>query len=288
MELIDWNNPNKSDIWENNVDYVMFIDENNSVSSVDIVKKKLFNSEEISPNENIFTVTGCIFNKTDYSNAKNEFDKLRKKYWNNGMYHNPKKNRYEQVCFHSEDIRGRKKAFHKDVITDDKYHEFITELDSTLAKLKYKIVSINIDIKSYLINSRYTEMNIYKIAFNFIIERFIYNMIKYSTGTIIFEARGKKEDKILLEHINKIINETGTEFLKSSSLKEKINGVYFNKKKNSNGHPYAGLEIADLSSYPIHRYVKFGTEGRDYKTIKSKLASYPNYIGRGLKIYPKK
>lgn len=91
-----------------------------------------------------------------------------------------------------------------------------------------------------------------------------------------------------MKHIDKIINQTGTEFIKSKELKKKIKGIYFNKKKNAKDHPYTGLEVADLSSYPIHRYVKFKTEGKDFNTIKFKINGYPKFHGKGLKIYPKK
>lgn len=266
----------------------MFIDENNSISSINVVAKKLFNNENITPNENIFTVTGCIFSNSDYIFARKKFNDLKLKYWKNGKYYNNKKDELETVCFHSEDIRGRKKAFHKECISDENYSNFIIDLDKVLKEINYKIISININLSNYLLFSKYSEMNVYKIAFNFIIERFIYNMRTNDKGSIIFEARGKKEDKILLEHIDKIINQTGTEFIKSSELKFKINGVYFNKKKNDKGHPFTGLEIADLSSYPIHRYIKFNTIGKDFETIKLKIVGYPKFWGKGLKIYPNK
>ena len=57
----------------------MFIDENNSVNSINVVQKKLLTRQEINPNENIFTVTGCIFSKKDYIYAKQEFTKLKNK-----------------------------------------------------------------------------------------------------------------------------------------------------------------------------------------------------------------
>ena len=286
---MDWRTPNKSDCWQSCEDFIMFIDENNSVSSINIVQKRIRNKEEISPNENFFTITGCIFSKVNYINAENKFDKLRKKYWKEGKYYNSKKEIYEVVCFHSEDIRGRKKAFHSEVLDKDNYDKFIVDLDKVRSELDYTIISISINLEDYLLKSHYTEMNVYKIAFNFIIERFIYYIGNRNKGSIIFEARGKKEDGALLEHIDKIINHSGTEFIKSKELKSKVLGVYFNGKKDKNDHPYTGLEIADLSSYPIHRYIKFNTIGRDFETIKHKINGYPNdYKGKGIKIYPKK
>ena len=280
--------PNITDTWGKSDDYIMFIDENNSVNSINVVKRKISNNEKITPNENIFTVTGCIFSPENYHKASLKFQNLKNKYWSNGQYFDEKKQKNCHVCFHSEDIRGRKKAFHNTVLNTKQYNSFIIELDNVLNACEYKIISININLKEYLLNPYNIETNVYKVAFNFIIERFIYNMRSSNKGTIIFEARGKKEDKLLLEHIDMIINHKGTEFISSEELSKKINGVYFNKKIGPRGNTYTGLEIADLSSYPIHRYIKFGTVGKDLKTIKLKIVGYPNCMGKGLKIYPKK
>lgn len=280
--------PNMKDSWGDKTDYIMFIDENNSINSYNIVNKKLINGEDISPNENIFTVTGCIFTKEKYNEAKIKFNNLRNKYWKDGMYYNSKKKIFETVCFHSEDIRGRKKAFHNEILNDMVFNNFLKDLDDVILSLEYKIISINIDLKNYILNSNYNETNVYKIAFNFILERFVYNIECNKKGSIIFEARGKREDKFLLEHIDLIINRNGTEFINIKKLKKCISGVYFNKKKNKNNCPYVGLEIADLSSYPIHRFIKFNTVGRDLKTISTKIIGYPNIYGKGIKIYPKK
>ena len=276
-----------SDEWDKKIDYVMFIDENNCATAIDKVKEKILRNEQINPDENIFTVTGCYFSHENYLTAKKCFSLLRKKFWKDGKYYNEKAKNFQTVCFHSEDIRGRKKAFHKNEISEQNYELFIKELDTTLNKINYHIISININLKNYILYSKYSELNVYKTAFNFIVERFIFN-IGNNKGYIIFEARGKKEDRELLEHINKIINYSGTEFIKSKELQKKVLGVFFNEKRNKNDEPYVGLEIADLSSYPIHRYKKYKTIGRDFETIKHKIVGYPNYDGKGLKIYPKK
>lgn len=280
-------NLNNSDYWDKNIDYVMFIDENNSVSSLDIVKSKLLNKQEISPNENIFTVTGCIFDKKSYKELKKDFDLLRKKYWKNGQFKN-KYDKLEYVCFHTEDIKSRKKAFHKSILSEEEYNNFIIDLDYVLKTANYQIISINIKIDDFLKYSTYKNMNLYNIAFNFIIERFIYNTPKKKKLGVIFEARGKNEDSLLLSHINNIINISGTEFVTAKDLQEKIKNISFNTKKNAHGYPYAGIEVADLSSYPIHRYVKFNSKRKDFETIETKIVGYPSELNKGFKIYPKK
>lgn len=114
---------------------------------------------------NFFTVTGCIFSKSEYKIAKIKLDELRKKYWKEGKYYDSKRNNIETVCFHSEDIRGRKKAFHNEVIDKKTYEKFIIDLDNMLKNLNYQIISITINLKDYLLKSHYTEMNVYKIVY---------------------------------------------------------------------------------------------------------------------------
>ena len=103
----------------------------------------------------------------------------------------------------------------------------------------------------------------------------------------MLEARGKEEDKELLEHISKVINKTGTKKISSKELQSKIDGVYFNPKWNEEySSTYVGLEITDLFSYPIHKYVKRNSKDKAFLTFEDKIDGYPNYKNKGIKIFP--
>ena len=65
-----------SDEWDEKIDYVMFIDENNCATAIDKVKEKILRNEQINPEENIFTVTGCYFSHENYLTAKKSFGKM--------------------------------------------------------------------------------------------------------------------------------------------------------------------------------------------------------------------
>lgn len=261
-------------------DYVMFIDENNNATAVDKVKEKIFNGGAITSDERFFTITGCIFTQVEYAKAKYKFKKLKRKYWNNGMWINPKNNQKQPVCFHSIEIRNSKNAFK----LGDKYNNFVIDLDNTINDTNYIIVSISIDLVEYVLHTSYN-LDVYDIAFDFILERFVYE-IRNKKGLIMLESRGKKEDKQLLEHIVERI-ECGFKFIDSKKLKNNITGVYFNPKFNTlTKQPIIGLELADISSYPIHKYVKYGKKDLAFETLERKIRNYPNYNGRGLKIYP--
>ena len=121
------------------------------------------------------------------------------------------------------------------------------------------------------------------------LERYIYDTGNKKTGIIMLEARGKEEDNNLLEHISKVINKTGTKRINSKELKNKISGVYFNPKWNEEySSKYVGLEIADLFSYPIHKYIKRNIKDKTFLVLENKLVGYPNYKNKGIKYFHKK
>lgn len=265
------------------VEHIMFIDENGSSSNIISIMKKNLNGEEILEDEKYFTITGCIFEKNDYLNSKALINELKCKYWNNGKFYDNKAKKEKEVCFHSREIRKHDGCFNDSLIN---YNEFIVELTETMKDVKCKIISISIDLYEYL-QRGYTH-NVYNVAFDFLLEKYIFVTKNNRKGIIILEARGKSEDKELLKHIVKVINKTGTKKITNSELRQKINGVYFNHKWNDNyGLTYVGLEIADLFSYPIHKYIKINKKDKAFLCFEDKIFGYPNYINNGIKTFPK-
>lgn len=60
---------------------------------------------------------------------------------------------------------------------------------------------------------------------------------------------------MLLEHISKVINHTGTKKISSKELKSKINSVYFNPN-------------------PIHKYIKRNTKDKAFLILEDKIVGY--------------
>ena len=103
----------------------------------------------------------------------------------------------------------------------------------------------------------------------------------------MLEARGKKEDKQLLKHIYDVIYNKGRSNITTNELKSKIVGVFFNPKWNEEySSTFMGIEIADLFSYPIHQFIKYKKENPAFKVLESKIAGFPDYINKGIKIFP--
>ena len=269
--------------WGPNIDYVMFIDENGNGGQITDIFNKIINNEEIDDNSRYFTITGCIFEKDEYFCSKKEIQNLKIKYWNNGMYYDTKDKKNKCVCLHSREIRRHDKAFNDKLID---YSNFINDLSQILDGINCKIISVTIDLVTYLKNG-YLQ-NVYETAFDFLLERYIYATKNGKKGIIMLEARGKEEDKKLLKHIYEIIYNKGRKNISTNELISKIDGVYFNPKWNEEySATYIGLEITDLFSYPIHQYVKYKKENLSFNVLKSKLDGYPEFINKGIKIFPK-
>ena len=207
-----------------NINYILFIDENGN-SNLDALKDKFVKNNGLQVEDRYFTITGCIFIINDYLNAKNQIHSLKIKYWDNGLYYDKKLKQKKAVCFHSRDIRRHDVCFNDELID---YENFINDLSITMKEINCKIISITIDLCKYL-NDKYKH-SVYNVTFDFLLERFIYNTCNLGKSIIVFEARGKKEDKELLSHVSKVINRTGTKKINSQELKRKILGVYFNPK----------------------------------------------------------
>lgn len=98
---------------------------------------------------------------------------------------------------------------------------------------------------------------------------------------IIIEKRGKKEDKQLQEHFQRLLSR-GTSYVDAKRLKAyNINIEFIDKKKNING-----LQLADLVAYPIARYVMEPNRANPaYDVFKTKFYT-KNGKRYGLKIFP--
>lgn len=277
---IDWTKkPTSIQLWNNSIPYVMFVDENNT-GTLKTILKKIKNNQAISNDEKYFTLTGCILTLYEYQLLKNDFETLKLAYWENGVYY--KDGKSFKVCFHSNEIRRRKNAFSVQLID---YSKFIEDLTSTIMNIDFKIISVNINIYDYMIKKY--PLDIYSMGFNLILEEFINFLPPNNKALIMFEARGKKEDYALLRHMTSTIFSTGTTNYCSNRLSSQIKGIYFNSKRNiDNTITYSGLELADLCSYPIHKYVKNGSKDLAFHAIENKFEAYPNYTNKGLKLFP--
>lgn len=264
------------------VDYIMYIDENNYTNRIKYVQKQISKNKDISEDDKYFTITGCIFTGPDYIKAEKQIKGLKTKYWGKEKHEYKKYKQERAICLHSREIRRHENPFDESTID---YDSFIKDLSFVLESIQCSVISINVNFYEY-IKKGYT-FDVYGIAFDFLLERYIISTKNKKRGIVILESRGKKEDYDLLLHISKIINKSGTKTISSKELKNKIVGVYFNQKWNKNySKTFVGIEIADLFSYPIHKYIKYGIKDKSFQVIEPKLSGYPEYKNKGIKIFP--
>lgn len=264
--------PTDITLWEKEIQYSLFVDENNG-DNVEQIAKKLKQKKEISSDERFLTLTGCIIKNKHYEQLKEEFEFIKYKYWTNAKYFYKKKMEEKNVCFHSREIRNKMNAFNME---DKEYREFIQELSNSIKKVKFKIITVNIDMVKFVMEGQ--RGSVYEYAFMKMVQAYRQE-IKEENGIIIIEARGKKEDRLLHKY--------AVELLEQEELLN-IKGLFFNAKWNkTNGVTYAGLELADLVSYPIHKHIKYGETDRAFESIENKVIAYKNEKN-GIQKFPQK
>ncbi|CBH20241.1 conserved protein of unknown function [Acetoanaerobium sticklandii] len=276
------NRPTYIEKWPKHTDVIMFIDENGE-SSLKNIQKKIKKGSKIDINEKIFTITGCVINKKNFLEVRENIISLKDKYWDEGKF-NYNNIKIKRVCFHSNEVRGRKGPFSDKVID---YNNFICDLSGFMENLPATIFSSTIDKEEHC-KKYITPLHPYNLCLDFVLERFVKYYLKPNEyGVIVLEARGAGEDRFVLNHIKEVIDK-GTRCVNDSYFK-KIKGVYFNPKwckKHQEQLSYFGLECADLYSYPIHKHIKFNTKDKPFEILEKKIYGYPNYSGYGLKVFP--
>lgn len=277
----NWRNrPTTINYIPRSIDYVIAIDENGTSNLKHVIKAKRA-GREIDINERFFTVTACIFKMRLFDNIRDNIMSLKYLFWKDALYN------YlgceKRVCLHSRDIRGKNGPFSSKVID---YYNFVNELSSVVSELPIKIFCSNIDKYTHVKRYAYPN-NPYDLCMNFLLERIMYFIGSEKTCLIMLEARGKKEDKELLDWIKNLID-NGNNYNDSNTFSS-IKGAYFNPKwcmEDASKKSYWELELADLCSYPIHKKCVYGSEDEAYRIIKSKIYNYPNINGYGFKKFP--
>lgn len=249
-------------------DYLIAIDENGLPS---MSHKSLSN-----PNSRQFTITAIKFRPDTLDEILQDVMRIKEKYWEKGLYNN------RRVVFHSRDIRKKQGAFSINVI--ENYSLFQTDINELIAKLPITIYSSSID-KYKLSEQYYQPYPPYEIGIEFLLERVCMSLRNGEKITLLFESRNTSDDLRVLNKINNL-RLFGNKY-QDSTFFSPINGIFFNPKLTDDSmKSYFPLEIADLISYRIHRHVLNDSFILKFQSIEDKLDSYPDYFGKGLKIFP--
>lgn len=283
--LSDWRKkPTEIEYWDEEVDSILAIDENGTTDLKGVRKNILNIYKDRTHNDRWFTITGVEIKKQDFIQYKDNITSIKYNHWQDGCFNY--KNGRKRVVLHSRDIRRKEGPFNPKFIN---YSELMEDINSLVVNTPFMIYSSSIDKAEHVI--KYTNpYHVYNLCLNFIIERYCLNLNRNGqSGIIMLEARGKKEDKQILRYLVNLL-EQGNNFHQSEVF-SCIKGIYFNpkwSKSNKNQLSYIQLELADLVSYPIHKYAKFEKKDQSFLCFENKFYNYPLINGYGLKIFPKK
>lgn len=227
----------------------------------------------LNPDFPVFLLCGALLSDNEYENLNHSFNAIKSNLWGN-----------KSVIFHSRDIRKCEKEF--SVLFDlEKKKWFYDHLNAAMEACHYTIIASAIQKDNYIKRFGKLSNDVYELALSFIIERAIFYLDgggdKVKKLFIIIEKRGKKEDKKLDEHFQRLMAR-GTSYVTADRLKNYGLSIHFkNKKENING-----LQLADLVAYPIARNVIEPNRANPAFDIISKKIYSKNGKKYGLKIYP--
>lgn len=280
----DWRvRPTLLEEWDESFDTILSLDENGT-SELEGIRRNLF-KYVFSGNDlddRWFTVTGVLMNRSDFLKFKEDILQLKKKHWPEGLY--DYKNGTKRVVLHSREIRKKEGPFSPKNIS---YSTFMDDLTSFISDTPFTIYSSSINKVDHII--KYSNpYPVYSLCLEFVLERYCRQLKRDNkTGALWLESRGKREDIELLSYVTNLIDNGNRYFSKENF--DCIKGVYFNPKwdKQSNGQmSHILLELADLVSFPIHKYVRSNNKDQAYRVIEKKIYNYPCVDGYGLKKFP--
>ncbi len=227
---------------------------------------------KFDPDFPVFLLCGVLVREDEYENIRQNINNLKHSIWGN-----------KEVIFHSRDIRKCEKEFQ--VLFDLGIKKmFYEELNKIVATSNYSIIASAIQKEKFVQKFGKLQDDIYEIALSFVIEQAIIALQKtdpQSELAIIIERRGKKEDKQLDDHFQKIQG-AGTGMLSSEEVKQfNLSFTFRNKKENING-----LQLADLVAYPIARnIIEPNRANPAFDVLENKIFTAGGEV-EGLRIYP--
>lgn len=238
-------------------DYIVYADESGDHGLV-----------SIDPEYPIFALTFCMIRKLDYADTVvPAIQRFKFDFWG-----------HDAVVLHEHDIRKSKGDFTILMTDRDLRTRFYQRLNELIAGAPILLFATVID--KLRLKEKYSKLwNPYRIALRFCMEQLLVNLLQKNqagkTIYIIFESRGKKEDRELEIEFHRIHNNDENR----SYPEPDFQSIVFNSRFISKTANSSGLQLADLTARPIAlRTLRPEQPNRAYKIITPKLAA--------LKIYP--
>ncbi|GAA3666269.1 DUF3800 domain-containing protein [Microbacterium marinilacus] len=230
-------------------DYVVYVDESGDHSLV-----------SIDAGFPVFALTFCVFRKADYAQQViPAMETFKFDFWG-----------HDAVIMHEADIRKSSGPFNI-LLNAETREAFFERLNPLLSGARFDIIAAVIDKRRHV--ARYSApMSPYEIALLFCMERLLSFLIERDQQGrrvhVIFESRGKSEDRELEAEFSRICNNEvrwGYRAMDFSQIR--FESIFTKKDANS-----TGLQLADLTARPIAlRTVRPGQGNRAYDLIRPKI-----------------
>jgi len=158
----------------------------------------------------------------------------------------------EDIIIHSREIRRCKNDF-INLLDPEIENRFYERVNTILSQNDVYVVVACTILKEPFIRLFSNTQDVYGLSLSYLIERSIFcvdDKCDLASIDIIFEKRGKVEDKNLTKFYNGL-RVTGTKWIEPERFQNRISAFTSRAKKEN----IIGLQIADLIAYPIARKV---------------------------------
>lgn len=241
-------------------DYIIYVDESGDHSLV-----------EIDLDYPVFVLAFCVFKIEDYiADVVPQAQRLKFEFFGHDM-----------VVLHEREIRKSTHPFDI-LLREDVRKAFLPALTSLVVDSPFTIVAVIIDKEKFK-RRRGTDISPYDVALEFGLERvFMELQANDQVGRrthVVFESRGKAEDRALELAFRRIMDATAM-----VGMAETLEFLCANKQANS-----TGLQLADMVARPIGvHYLRPEQRNRAFESLEPKIrrSPYGQVSGWGLKVYP--
>ena len=235
--------------------------------------------DKIHENYPIFVLVFCVIKKSDYINQLTPFlQKLKLKYWG-----------HDDIILHERDIRKNMHSEYKIFNNKETRLSFIKDLTDIINITPFHVIS-SVIRKDKLAKYCLFPNNPYQISVLFCVEQLLswlilQGEIKKSIH-VLFESRGKVEDRELGQAFREICNNASTLAITS---KEDFSQIQFNMRFVNKLANSAGLQLADLIARPIGlSALRPEQSNQAFDVIRHKFIKleYDAHSEQGFKLFP--
>ncbi len=159
----------------------------------------------------------------------------------------------DRICFHRTDIMQFKGPFEL-LRNDERRSDFDSRILRVMADCEYRVITVLIDKQWMTEQEHWQQTHPYHYLMELLVEKYAQYLKRMnSTGDIMPEARGDKQDKALQKEFERC-RANGTRYVSAEMVRARIpfTKLKFRTKKDN----IAGLQLCDLLAHPSHYTIR--------------------------------